>query len=363
MTNPLLWFLFYLCLGLLLGVVLYRSDFCIAGIIRDAFLFKDLSRLRHLMLAVLLTALFFSLAAETGLQPFENLTGFNRVSLLAVLGGLVFGFGMVLAGGCVFSSLYKMGGGNLSYLLVFIGILCGSLIYAELFVWMQLLEQRLTPGWDARIWFWDDRFLVFVLATAIIVLLLTGERASPWIMKNQVTGYLQPWRAAIYLALINVSAYLFSGWPIGVSTAYAKIGAFFAGVIAPLHTSRLAYFNQPSLEVMINGRLISGGGGPQWDLYTYTEGALLLGIVLGAFATSLFLREFRVHGFPPGHQGVMVFFGGALLALGARMAHGCNVKHLLGGLPLLSTQSMLFVVGMLVGIGLGAKILPRLILR
>jgi uncharacterized membrane protein YedE/YeeE len=363
MLDPWSWFLFYLCIGLLLGVVLYRSDLCIAGILRDVFLFSDLSRFRHLLLAVLLTALFFVLVAETGLHPIENMTGFKRVSLLGVFGGLIFGFGMVLAGGCVFSSLYKMAGGNLTYLLVFVGIICGSLVYAEIFYWTQLFEQRLAPGWDIRLWPWNNRLLGLALGAAIVVLLFAGTRTSPWIVKNYVTGYLQPWRAAIYLALFNLSAYLFSGQPMGISTAYAKLGAVFTQAIAPIHSSRLAYFNQSSLEIMIGDQLITGSGGPQWDLYAYTEGALLVGILFGAFMTALFLREFRVSGFPPLRQGIMVFFGGILLALGARMANGCNIKHLLGGLPLLSTQSVLFVAGMLVGISLGTKILPRLILR
>lgn len=363
MFNPWTWFLFYFCIGLMLGVVLYRSDFCIAGILRDVFLFNDLARLRHLLLTVLLTALFFVLAAEAGLQPIANMTGLKQVSLLGVFGGLIFGFGMVLAGGCVFSSLYKMAGGNLAYLLVFVGILCGSLVYAEIFFWTQLFEQYLAPGWNVRLWPWDNRMLGLTLGSVIMVLLLTGTRTSPWIVKTYATSYLQPWRAAVYVALINSSVYLFSGQPMGISTAYAKIGAFFAQMIAPVHSSRLDYFNQSTLEVKIDGQLITGSGGPQWDLYAYTEGALLVGILFGAFMTAVFLREFRVSGFPPMRQGIMVFFGGVLLALGARLANGCNIKHLLGGLPLLSTQSVLFVAGMLVGISLGTKILPRLILR
>jgi hypothetical protein len=45
------------------------------------------------------------------------------------------------------------------------------------------------------------------------------------------------------------------------------------------------------------------------------------------------------------------------------MTPGCNVWHLWGGLPLLTVQSILFVLGILPGAWLGGKILNQVLLR
>lgn len=363
MTEPYHWFIFYFFLGVLLGTALYRSDFCLAGILRDFFLFRDSTRLPHLLLAVVLTALFFILAAETGLRPFDTLTGFRSATVLGGGGGLIFGLGMVFAGGCVFSTLYKMGGGNVSYLLVFAGIVFGSLLYAEIFPWLRLYNVPLLPDSMSQLWPWGHRLLGSILFSALAILVVYGRKRNLCFVDSAASGYLQPIYVAFLLAGANVAAYLMSGWPLGVSTAYAKIGAFFESLLAPAHAAGVVFFQQISLEIISGDRVMSGSAGPRWDLYANTEGALLFGILLGAFVNALLLKEFRLHGWPPLRQGMMAFGGGLLLALGARMAQGCNIKHLLGGIPLLSSQSILFVFCMLIGIKLGTLALPRLLLR
>ncbi|WP_305042289.1 YeeE/YedE thiosulfate transporter family protein [Geoalkalibacter sp.] len=364
--NPWLWFFSYLGIGLLLGTVLYRSDFCMAGMLRDVFLFRDRTRLRHLFLAVVLTLFLFLLVREVGWQTFDSPAGFSRGSLLGVAGGVVFGIGMVLAGGCVFSTLYKMAGGNLAYVLVFCGIIAGSLLYAELFPWLQVLEQQLAlagPAGLNQLWPQAARAASWLLVAGALILFVTWQRQDQWQLPSASEGYVQPWLAAVFLAALNAAAYLLSGLPLGISTAYAKLGAFAENLLLPAHVAQLEYFNRSSLVVRAGESLLLGGAGPRLDMVAYTEGALLLGILLGAFFNALLLREFRIYGRPPLRQGGAAFAGGVMLALGARLANGCNIKHLLGGLPLLSFQSLLFFGGLLVGAWVGARLLPRIILR
>jgi hypothetical protein len=45
------------------------------------------------------------------------------------------------------------------------------------------------------------------------------------------------------------------------------------------------------------------------------------------------------------------------------MASGCNVWHLLGGLPIMAIQSMLFLAGLIPGAWLGARLLERNIIH
>ena len=89
---------------------------------------------------------------------------------------------------------------------------------------------------------------------------------------------------------------------------------------------------------------------------------LIVGIVFGAFASARLLGEFRPHWLLPPRQVGMVFFGGVIMALGSRMTPGCNLWHIMGGLPLLTIQSILFVTGLLPGAWLGSRLLQKILI-
>ncbi|MFA5699873.1 MAG: YeeE/YedE family protein [Desulfuromonas sp.] len=360
------WLFFYFGLGLVVGTVLYRSDFCMAGILRDIFLFRDYERLRHLLLAVVLTLLFFMLLRTFELVPANNFSAGDKNFLLGSVGGIMFGLGMVLAGGCVFGTLYRMAGGNLTYWIVCSGIIAGSLLYAELHPWLRSVAGNQLWQGDVNLFErWPEVVggISWVLIGILLVVFLYWRRQGKWTVIAAPSGYIQPWLTAVVLAVANLLAYARSGLPMSVSTMFAKLGAWLEVMLVPEHVAKLDYFRRPSFVVEIDSTLFPVGGGPQLDFYTYTEGGLMLGILLGAFLNALWLKEFRFSGWPPRRQAVSALVGGALMALGARMANGCNIKHLLGGVPLLSLHSMLFVCGMLLGAWIGAQILPRIILR
>ncbi|KIH75553.1 hypothetical protein GFER_16380 [Geoalkalibacter ferrihydriticus DSM 17813] len=338
---------------MILGTVLYRSDFCMAAILRDVFLFKDTARLRHLFLAVVLTLFLFLLLRAVGLSPADPYRGYGIVSLMGVGGGLIFGFGMVLAGGCVMSSLYKMASGNLSYVLVFFGMILGSMLYAELFPWLQEVERSLSLAMPAslfELWPRAMRWVAWTFIALAALLFVQWQRKGYWHLRVEVAGYLQPWLAALCLACISLALYLFSSVPLGISSGYAELAGFLGRMITPEHVASLEYFSRSEAMHLAEGR-------------RYGEVVLMAGVVFGAFVNAVALREFHVSPPPPLSQCGAAFAGGLLIALGARMAQGCNFKHLLGGLPLLSVQSLLFALGLILGVWLGARILPRLLLR
>ena len=164
-------------------------------------------------------------------------------------------------------------------------------------------------------------------------------------------GYLQPWKIAVGLALLNLLAYLANGWPLGISTAYLKIGLWFEALLFPEHALYSHTLLQQSRLPLTT----------RTDPSLLTELPFMVGIFSGALVSSLRLKEFRVYGLPPWRQASAAFAGGILMALGARLANGCNIKFMLGGLPLLSIEALLFVPGMLLGAWHGAKLLPFII--
>jgi hypothetical protein len=94
---------------------------CTMGALSDAYNMGDTTRLRQWALAAGVAILgFWALAAAGQIDPAKTLYAANRlIWLSALVGGALFGFGMVLASGCGSKTLVRMGGGSLKALVVF----------------------------------------------------------------------------------------------------------------------------------------------------------------------------------------------------------------------------------------------------
>lgn len=356
--SPWLTISFNLLIGLAVGNMLFRGDFCIAGILRDQFLFQDRTLLRPLLLAVGLTLALFTLARYTGMLPSSLPPTFGTPSLAGITGGWLFGIGMVLAGGCVISTLYKMGSGNLSHGVAFIGIVAGSVLYAELQPFFDRID---AAGKFTQSIFVRQQWPFIAELINMLVMALTVFFAVRWYRSGLLQviaaaqGYLQPWKIAVGLAFLNLWAYMINGWPLGISTAYLKIGLWLEAQLLPAH------FLETSALLQQTRLSFTTPAGGMYDSYLLTELPFMAGIFAGALLTALFLKEFRIYGLPPWRQGLAALSGGILMAFGARLSNGCNIKFMLGGLPLLSIEALLFVSGMLFGAWHGAKLLPLVI--
>ncbi|HCJ67366.1 MAG TPA: hypothetical protein DHV62_08625 [Elusimicrobia bacterium] len=87
---------------------------------------------------------------------------------------------------------------------------------------------------------------------------------------------------------------------------------------------------------------------------------LLSGIILGSFIAGLISKELRWTSFKKIKLGKIQLFqamiGGILVAFGVLLANGCLIKHLLSGLPGLSSESLIVVLGIVAGIWTTLKI-------
>jgi uncharacterized membrane protein YedE/YeeE len=357
-----------LSLGIVAGFIMHRSDFCVAGMFRDLFLFRRPGNLYSLLLLIVCSMILFDAARQFGLLPNYPFPNLAPPSLTNFAGGLLFGIGMVLAGGCVVGVLYKMGSGSLLGATAVAGLIIGNGIYAEIHPWWSALAQisAFLPGKITLPQALDVDPSIILLPLAIIPLILFFRLAlnSRWHRQSPVEGYLQPWQAAIYLALLGTLSFILVGMPFGVSIAYAKMAAFLELPFAPDHVASLALYQTVNLQYTapISNLSIQGGPGPAMDAIAAIQFPLVAGIVLGAFISALLLREFRIRYRVPLHQYISAFLGGIILGLGSRMTPGCNIWHLFGGLPILVMQSILFLAGILPGAWLGSLLLTRFVL-
>lgn len=358
-----------LAIGLAAGFVMHRADFCVTACFRDLFLFRDFFLVRQLLLLVVTSMALFEagrLAGLIGPYPFPLL---GPPSLANLVGGFVFGIGMVLAGGCVCGSLFKFGAGSIASLLAVIGMLIGSAGYAEVHEqWAgfakatALTRSAITlPQWLGIAPTW----LLLPLAAIGAWWLQREFRAGRMTRPAYAIGHLEPWRAALLLALLGFASYALVGMPMGITTTYAKLGAAIESLFAPEHVRNLAYFSLQPLNYVppFADRAISGGPGPKLDAIAAIQYPLLAGIVGGAALSAALVGAWRLHWRLPSRQIASALLGGLLLGLAARMAPSCNVWHLWGGLPILAMQSLLFLAGLLPGTWLGTRLLTRFVIR
>jgi len=354
-----------LLLGLIAGFVMHRADFCIAGMFRDLFLFRSASKLRALALYLATTMVLFELARLCGLLPLYPFPLLGTASLASILGGALFGVGMVLAGGCVVGTLYRMGTGSSLSFVAFVGLIVGSTLYAEFHpFWKKLLTASTLFSGTITI----PQYLALSPTPLIaIAVILLGTLLFAWFRSGQMNvrlyakGALQLWQAALILAGVSLASYLLIGMPLGITTAYAKAGAWVEQGLLPDHFATLSFFTAQPLSCRnpLTGVALTGGPGPKLDGIAIIQFPLIIGIILGGTLSSVLVGEFRPRQTAPWRQYGSAAAGGILMGLASRMAPACNVWHLLGGLPILAFASIAFLVGMLPGAWLGGRLLVK----
>jgi len=107
----------FLLFGLFLGIVMQRTRFCFVRAFREPFLTGDTEMTRAVIIAVVISVIGFSIVKWTDLRdPDASVSmGFWFGSLI---GGIIFGIGMSLSGGCATGCLWRAGEGQIKLWIV-----------------------------------------------------------------------------------------------------------------------------------------------------------------------------------------------------------------------------------------------------
>ena len=114
----------YLIFGVVFGMILQRSRFCFTAAFRDPVITGGTSLTRAVFLAIAVGTIGFSALSlysiSTGGKPMGT-DSVAPLSILTVIGGVMFGIGMVTAGGCASGTLMRVGEG---FQLQWVALLC-----------------------------------------------------------------------------------------------------------------------------------------------------------------------------------------------------------------------------------------------
>ena len=328
-----------LILGVLLGIVLQRSSFCARAALADAFDGKDKGRLRAFVLAMAVTLLGSQLLAGFGLVDLSG-TPYLRagVPLLGLLvGGAIFGAGMMLAGGCPSRLIVRAAQGQGAALLTWLVFVLA--IMASLEGVLAPVRELLTgpsvqlpaaslPALFGGVPAWAVTAALLVL---MAIFLFTAPKGSAW------RGWRLPLGGALVGALVAASWYVSILGADEFETPAASALAF----VAPAQ-DLLRYLAMERL-----GFALKFGS------------ASVLGVFIGAFASALLARQFA-WAVPTGAQMLRNLGGGVLMALGGILAMGCTIGQGMAGFATLSVSSLLAVAAMVLGAWLAQRVLLRM---
>jgi uncharacterized membrane protein YedE/YeeE len=317
-----------LAIGVILGAAIQTSRFCLVAAVANAALVRDFRQAIGW-----LVALAVALAGTQWLEwraLVEVADSGYRAGRLdwagAAIGGLLFGVGSMLAGGCAARTLVGASEGNLGGWI--------ALVAFALCAWLALFG-ALEP---ARI----------ALVTRTAVELRAGD-ASLAKLAGAPPALVAASAVVVVLALAvvlwrrgNDASLAFAGLVIG---ALVIAGWWVTGVLGPASMAAVRpdsiSFSGPlarAARALATGSLSGGVFGV----------ALLAGTMIGAFVTALARGRFRVAR-PTREQAVHSLVGGVLMGLGGGLAGGCNIGHGLTGLATLSLKSLVVVAGIVAG--------------
>ena len=115
----------FLVFGAAFGFVFQRSRLCLVRAFREPFMTGDGEHTRAAALAIVVSMLGFAILKFTDLKDKGDWV-FPAAGAGSLVGGLVFGIGMVLAGGCGAGSIWRVGEGQMKLLAAVITFSLGA---------------------------------------------------------------------------------------------------------------------------------------------------------------------------------------------------------------------------------------------
>jgi uncharacterized membrane protein YedE/YeeE len=276
--------------------------------------------------------------------------------LALLVGGLTFGIGMTLGGGCGQRTLVRLGAGNLKSVVVFLFLGYAALLtmngvfrlFVDKFLRIDLFTLHL-DGMQTlpRLLGMDTAYDHLIVGTAVSVAILLFVFISKE-FRHSSDNML----AGLVIGLIVVGGWYVTGKMGYVENEFMEMA--FVGTDSKLAESMT--FVGPLAYTM--------------DLWAYwrdksvTFGiALVFGIVIGSFIYSVFNRSFRWEYFNSPQDMFRHIIGAILMGFGGVTAMGCTIGQGVTGMSTLAIGSAIVFFGIVAGAAITMKIQYHLLMR
>ena len=318
--ETIIFVLMSLTIGTAYGFIAQREQFCFSGGIKDIILFKHTRRTASLIVAITTTIILTQLLGLYLDTNYKETRYFSDINyLFIILGGALFGYGMMISDGCSSRHLIKVGQGEKEslYIVISLGFFAyltytllgffGSNIYNNSFI--QLFQSKVAYAVP----------LVFVLIFIAFLLYKSVQKC---------VNIFQTWDGFLIGILVTLGwfttdffyNYLFLDqsfqslsfiYPLGKSIEFITTGFDFQIIFA---------FSVLSMLGVILGSFISARTNTKYSKKQMCDNSMMN---------------------PPSLK--MKLFGGACMGVGGILAIGCTVGQGLSGVSTLSLGSFVAI--------------------
>ena len=335
--EPLLAALVGLFGGVLMGLAARLGQFCSLGAIEDTLYAQDTRRLRMWGVAIGVAVVGTYACAMAGIvDPTQSaylVSAWNP--LASILGGLVFGYGMALAGNCGFGALARAGGGDLrSFVIV---LVMGLAAYATLsgpLASTRVALFPIAPSGDSAVGIAHTIALGLGVGSTVVGLLLG---ALILILSLANASFRQSPMMVVWAIVVGVA--IVSGW---VGTFWIAENGFSA-IRPQSHT-----FAAPLGETMLYTMTASGRS------ISFSVGSVA-GVLAGACLGSLIKGHFRWEACEDPRELRRQILGAVLVGMGAVVAIGCTVGQGLSAFSVLAISAPVTSAAIFVGCAIGLR--------
>lgn len=345
-----------LLIATVLGYIVYVTNFCTMGSISDMLSFGDKRRFRSWLLATATAMLGLAVLQNLGVADYRtsmymepNLTWFANIA-----GGLIFGFGMVLAGGCITRNLVRAGAGDLRsgfvllvaglFAYMTIGGLLGPLrvaIFGSATLDLSAMGMQSQGFGDFIAHFTgmdlgqSTMIALAILAGGLVIYCFkdAGFRKSP----------------THVLAGIGIGVCVTAGWML---TGLAQDD--FAD--APIALASMS-FVRPAGDTVNYLMRATAYETPGFNVMTFA------GVLLGGFLGALSKGKLALSTFADKSDTLRNIFGAALMGIGGVVALGCTVGQGVTGFSTLAVGSGITLIFIILGGVAGIKYMEWVAMR
>lgn len=379
---------FGLVAGFGLGYTLTRSRFGFAGGIKRIYVRGEGSLTKALLIAFATATLLYgavqwyastkgaipAFLAKNGEAIIPGTQNVFMTNIGTIVGGFVFGIGMIIAGGCASGTLADFGEGEGHALIAFPLFILGTIPGHYL---REVIDRNPIGKIGVRAhlpqYFGYLGSIVITIGGLIILYGFTKRyenkrksegtyldpksdyedfekeltdnlTASPWGIALYHKIFVERWSfktGAFILSIISACLIIFNQKAWGVTSAFTKIAVWFVGLFG-IHFEDKAFSS-------INKAVSSG-------LLTDAGVILDIGIVFGSFLAFLLAGRFKLNLSFNKTNALLFALGGLLMGFGSRLAKGCNIGALYSSLPNFSISGWIFMLAISLGAVAGLKL-------
>ncbi len=329
-----------LLIGLAYGAVGLLSGFCLLSSLRGWWASGDSRLIRTYALALGTAIAAAQLLAASGLLDLGK-SIYLQASFsapLMLLGGVLFGYGMVLANGCGSRALVLLGRGNLRSLVVVLVLGIAA---------QMTLKGLVAPARVSALQ-WTQIAPSVISVPALLSTFGVSETFARMLAASAISGALIIFAFA-HVPFLRSKGQIAAGVAVGllVTAGWFSTGYLGADEFNPAPVTSLTFI--APIADSVQYIMLSTGLTLNFGI------TMVAGVVTGSLLTALATGRFQLEGYSSPRHMLRSVAGAGLMGAGGAMAYGCSIGQGLTGLSTLALASFVAAAGILLGSALGLR--------